>query len=174
MDVRVPILGALVATGLVLTVPAAASAHPLGNFSVNHLSQVSVSADRVDVRYILDEAEIPTFQQRDVSDATLLARKRGEVERRLVLTVDGRRVVLRPAGRATVTHPMGQGGLRTTRVELPLSARVDDPRRVELRDGTFPGRVGWKAIVAAPGRGTAVRSNVPASDPTNGSPHVSG
>jgi ABC-type nickel/cobalt efflux system permease component RcnA len=28
--------------------------------------------------------------------------------------------------------------------------------------------VGWKAIVAAPGRGTDVRSNVPASDPTNG------
>ena len=85
-----------------------------------------------------------------------------------MLTVDGRRVALRPAGRATIAHPMGQGGLRTTRVELPLSARVEDPRRVELRDGTFAGRVGWKAIVAAPGRGTAVRSNVPASDPTNG------
>ena len=39
-------------------------AHPLGNFSVNHLSEVSVSADRVDVRYVLDQAEIPTFQQR--------------------------------------------------------------------------------------------------------------
>ena len=132
--------------------PAAASAHPLGNFSVNHLARVSVSADRVDVRYILDEAEIPTFQQRDVPDATLLARKRAEVERRLVLTVDGRRVALRPAGRATITHPQGQGGLRTTRVELPLTARVDDPRRVELRDDTFAGRVGWKAIVAAPGK----------------------
>ena len=28
--------------------------------------------------------------------------------------------------------------------------------------------MGWKAIVAAPGSGTEVRSNVPASDPTNG------
>jgi ABC-type nickel/cobalt efflux system permease component RcnA len=45
---------------------------------------------------------------------------------------------------------------------------VTDPRRVELRDGTFAGRVGWKAIVATPGRGTAVRSNVAATDPTNG------
>jgi nickel/cobalt exporter len=165
---RIPILGALLATGLALVVPAAAAAHPLGNFSVNHLAQVSVSADRVDVRYILDEAEIPTFQQRDLPDAALLARKRAEVERRLVLTVDGRRVALRPAGRATLTHPKGQGGLRTTRVELPLSARADDPRRVELRDGTFTGRVGWRAIVAAPGSGTAVHSNVAASDPTNG------
>ena len=161
---RIPILAVL----LVLIAPAAASAHPLGNFSVNHLARVSVSSDRVDVRYILDEAEIPTFQQRGVADATLITRKQAEVERRLVLTVDGRRVELRPAGRATITHPMGQGGLRTTRVELPLSARVKNPRRVDVRDDTFGGRVGWKAIVAAPGQGTAVRSNVPAGDPTNG------
>jgi nickel/cobalt exporter len=168
---RSPIRGAVLATGLAvaagLLIPAVSSAHPLGNFSVNHLAQVSVSADRVDVRYVLDEAEIPTFQQRGVPDATVLARKRAEVERRLVLTVDGRRVALRPAGQATITHPTGQGGLRTTRVELPLSAAVSTPRRVDLRDGTFPGRVGWKAIVARPGRGMAVRSSVPAGDPTN-------
>ncbi len=159
----------LVAAVVALAVlPAAASAHPLGNFTVNQLSQVSVSSDRVDVRYILDEAEIPTFQQRGTSDATLLARKQAEVERRLVLTVDGRRVALRPAAAPTITHPEGQGGLTTTRVELPLVARVDEPRRVELRDGTFPGRVGWKAIVVEPGEGTAVRSSVPAGDPTDG------
>lgn len=149
-------------------VPASASAHPLGNFSVNHLAQVSVSSGRVDVRYVLDEAEVPTFQHRGVPDAALLDRTRAEVERRLVLSVDGRRVALRPAGRATIAHPAGQGGLRTTRVELPLSAAVSAPRRVELRDGTYPGRVGWKAIVARPGRGTAVRSSAPAGDPTNG------
>jgi nickel/cobalt transporter (NicO) family protein len=147
--------------------PAAASAHPLGNFSVNHQSRVSVSSDRVDVRYILDEAEIPTFQQRGTADSTLLERKRAEVEKRLVLTVDGRRVTLVP-GKGTITHPDGQGGLKTTRVELPLTARVDDPRKVELRDGTFPGRIGWKAIVVEPGEGTAVRSSAPAGDPTDG------
>ena len=43
---------------------APAGAHPLGNFSINHVAEVSVSADRVDVRYLLDEAEIPTFQER--------------------------------------------------------------------------------------------------------------
>ena len=148
--------------------PTAASAHPLGNFSVNHLARVSVSSDRVDVRYILDEAEIPTFQQRAVADAELLRRKRAEAAARLSLTVDGRRVALRPAGAGTISHPPGQGGLRTTRVELPLFAPAEGARRVELRDDTFPGRVGWKAIVAEPGRGTAVRSSVPAQDPTGG------
>ena len=159
----------LVAAVVALAVlPSAASAHPLGNFSVNHLSQVSVSSDRVDVRYILDEAEIPTFQQRGTADATLLERKQAEVERRLALTVDGRRVALEPAGTATISHPEGQGGLKTTRVELALTARVDDPRKVDLRDGTFPGRIGWKAVVVEPGRGTAVRSSAPAGDPTDG------
>jgi ABC-type nickel/cobalt efflux system permease component RcnA len=167
---RFPIRGAAVALVLsaCLVAPAVSSAHPLGNFSVNHLARVSVSADRVDVRYVLDEAEIPTFQQRDVPDAALLVRKRAEVERSLVLTVDGKRVALRPGGTATIAHPVGQGGLRTTRIELPLTAAVAGARRVELRDGTFRGRVGWKAIVAQPGRGTDVRSSVPASDPTNG------
>lgn len=148
--------------------PAAASAHPLGNFTVNHLSEVSVSRDRVDVRYILDQAEIPTFQERGVDDDVLLRRKRAEVERRLNLTVDGRRIALRPAGRATIAKLPGQGGLETTRVELPLVATVDAPRRVELRDGTFPGRVGWKSVVVRPGEGTAVRSSAPSADPTDG------
>jgi nickel/cobalt transporter (NicO) family protein len=148
--------------------PAAASAHPLGNFTINHVSRVSVSSDRVDVRYILDEAEIPTFQQRGTADTALLARKQAEVERRLVLTVDGRRVALRPAAAASIAHPEGEGGLKTTRVEIPLVAKVDAPTKVDLRDGTFPGRVGWKAIVVEPGEGTAVRSSVPAGDPTDG------
>jgi nickel/cobalt transporter (NicO) family protein len=159
------LVAAIVALALL---PAAASAHPLGNFSVNHLSQVSVSSDRVDVRYILDEAEIPTFQQRALADDEVLARKRAEVGRRLELTVDGRRVALQPAGAGTIAHPDGQGGLKTTRVELPLTAAVDSPSRVELRDGTFPGRVGWKAVVIEPGHGTAVRSSAPAEDPTDG------
>ncbi len=159
------LVAALLALALL---PAAASAHPLGNFSVNHVTRVSVSSDRVDVRYLLDEAEIPTFQQRSVADTELLRRKRDEVQRRLVLTVDGRRVALRASGPGTIAHPEGQGGLRTTRVELPLVGRVEGARRVDLRDGTFPGRVGWKAVVVEPGEGTAVRSSVTADDPTNG------
>jgi nickel/cobalt transporter (NicO) family protein len=160
------ILAAVIAASV--GVPAAASAHPLGNFSINHLARVAVSADRVDVTYVLDEAEIPTFQERGDGDGVVLARKRAEVAQRLVVTVDGRRVALRPAGRAVLSHPPGAGGLKTTRVELPLSASARDPRDVRVDDGTFPGRVGWKAIVVQPGRDTAVRSTAPASDPTNG------
>src|SRR3954471_20765985 len=113
-----------IAVAALLVLAPAASAHPLGNFSVNHLAQVRVSTDRVDVRYILDQAEIPTFQERGMSDAAVLARKKAEVAKRLSLTVDGRDVALMPAGAPTFAHPPGQGGLKTTRVELPLTAQV--------------------------------------------------
>jgi nickel/cobalt exporter len=163
-------LAALLAlAGLALVVPAAsAPAHPLGNFSINHLSTVRISADRVDVRYVLDQAEIPTVQERSLSRAEILRRKRAEVARRLTLTVDGRRLPLAPAGRPRLSFPPGAAGLSTTRLELPLRAVVRHPRRVQLHDGTFPGRVGWKAIVSAPGEGTAVRTATPHGDPTHG------
>ncbi len=146
----------------------AAHAHPLGNFSINHVTEVEVSAAEVQALYILDQAEIPTFQERGSSPAEVLERKRAEVGRGLTLRVDGRAVPLRFSGSGRVTFLPGQGGLRVTRVELPLTAPVNDPRRVELRDDTFGGRVGWKAIVPKPGTGTAVRANVPAADPTGG------
>jgi nickel/cobalt exporter len=156
-----------VAAALLVAAPAA-GAHPLGNFSVNHLSTVRISDGEVRVRYVLDQAEIPTVQERGLSKADLLERKRGEVEKGLALFVDGRRVRLEPAGAPRLTFPNGAGGLPTTRLELPLRAQARDPRRVELRDGTFPGRVGWKAIVSAPGEGTAVRTSAPSGDPTGG------
>ena len=144
-----------------------ARAHPLGNFSVNHLSEVQISHDRVEVLYVLDQAEVPTFQERGLSAAEVLARKRAEVARGLRLEVDGRMAPLTAAGAARIEFPAGQGGLKVTRVEIPLSARVSDPRRVVLRDETFEGRAGWKAIVAAPGAGTAVRATAPSGDPTH-------
>ena len=62
-----------------------------------------MSADRVDVRYVLDQAEIPTFQERG-----LLATRRPRAQARRgaasgsSLTVDGRRVVLRARRRAAL------------------------------------------------------------------------
>jgi len=168
MRARLVLAALVAAVAVALSVAPGAHAHPLGNFSVNHVSTVSISGDRVDVRYVLDQAEIPTVQEEGLSRAEVLERKRDEVERRLVLLVDGRRVPLVPAGRPKLSFPAGAGGLDTTRLELALRADVDTARRVELHDGTFPGRIGWKAVVAAPGEGTAVRTQAPSGDPTNG------
>src|SRR4051812_30830824 len=161
-------IAAASATVALLATAAAAAAHPLGNFSVNHLDVVSIARDRVHVHYVLDQAEIPTFRERGMTAAQVLARKRAEVARGVTLRVDGRPVALRLAPGGTLSHPPGQGGLRTTRVELDLDAPARNARTVALRDATFPGRVGWRAVAVAPGRGTAVRSSVPAKDPTAG------
>ena len=150
-----------------LALPAAAAAHPLGNFSINHLVQVTVSRDAIDLRYVLDQAEIPTFQERGLSDTQVLARVRAEVLHGLDLRVGDRRMDLTLQPGATLTHPPGQGGLPLTRAELPLRAAAPGAERVRLHDGTYPGRVGWKAIVARPGAGTDVRSSAPSSDPTD-------
>jgi len=168
MKTRTILAGVVLAAAALLVGAGSATAHPLGNFSVNQLTVVAISTDRVDVRYVLDQAEIPTFRERGVSDAELLRRKRAEVARRLELTVDGRAVALQPAGDPVLTHPAGQGGLRTTRLELPLSAPARGARSVSVHDGTFPGRVGWKAVQVRPGNGTAVRTSAPATDPTGG------
>jgi len=165
---RRALLAAAAIVAAVLATAGPAAAHPLGNFSINHLDTVTISRDEVRVHYVLDQAEIPTFQERGLPAREVLARKRAEVARGVTLRVDGRPVALRLAPRGALSHPMGQGGLRTTRVELDLAARVRDPRRVALDDTTFPDRVGWRAIVVAPGSGTAVRSSVPQQDPTGG------
>jgi len=159
---------ALIAVVLVLIGAGPAAAHPLGNFSVNHVSTVSISVVPVYLKKMLDQAEIPTVQERGLSRGEVLRRKLDEVKRGLALTVNGRSVPLRAAGPPRLSFPDGAGGLATTRLELTLNAAVRKPRRVSLHDGTFPDRIGWKAIVVAPGEGTAVRTSAPSGDPTNG------
>ena len=45
-----------------LAVPAPASAHPLGNFTINRYAGIEVAGSDIYVRYALDVAEIPTYQ----------------------------------------------------------------------------------------------------------------
>jgi hypothetical protein len=46
-----------------------ATAHPLGNFSVNQYSRLEVDGSQIRIRQILDLAEIPTFQESKAIDA---------------------------------------------------------------------------------------------------------
>src|SRR5262245_18931146 len=175
-------LAALVGAAVIaVLLPGAASAHPLGNFTVNHLSQVRISQDSVEVHYILDQAEIPTFQESQQFDrdgdgeisgaerGPLLERKLAEIAPDLRVTVDGRDISLGPPRAPTLTFPPGQGGLSLTRVEASFAASIPPgEHRVQVHDDTYGDRVGWKAIEVLPGEGTDVRSSVPASDPTGG------
>src|SRR5277367_1313326 len=46
-----------------LLAPTSALAHPLGNFSISHYSGIRVERTFLDIRYLIDMAEIPTFQE---------------------------------------------------------------------------------------------------------------
>src|SRR6266540_3164209 len=86
-----------------LLVPSTASAHPLGNFTINHYSRVQPSGDRIYVLYVLDLAEIPTFQAKpqlqSEGEAGYAAGLTRAIARHLQLTVDGRRAALTPLRR---------------------------------------------------------------------------
>ena len=38
-------------------------AHPMGNFSINHYAKIIPGNETIELDYIIDMAEIPTFQQ---------------------------------------------------------------------------------------------------------------
>ena len=60
---RVVLLAGLIALLSMAVMPGGASAHPMGNFSINQYSALTLGADKVELRYIVDMAEIPTFQE---------------------------------------------------------------------------------------------------------------
>ena len=126
-----------------LVLPAAASAHPLGNFTINRFSRLETSGPRLYVLYVLDMAEIPTFQAGRI-DPQAYARR---IARNAELTVDGRRARLTPVAHA-LAHPRGAGGLRTTRLEVMLRGPVlRHESRVVYHDNNYRDRIGWKEIV---------------------------
>src|SRR5205814_9966776 len=119
----------------------------LGNFTVNRFSRVEVAGPRVYVHYVLDLAEIPTFQAGRI-DSRAYARR---IAHGAVLRVNGRLAPL-VAIETALAHPPGAGGLRTTRLEVILRGpRLAGRTDVTYRDGNYADRIGWKEIVVGNG-----------------------
>jgi nickel/cobalt exporter len=141
-----------------LAVTPAASAHPLGNFTVNRYAEVRASGEDLYVRYVLDLAEIPTVQLGDRVRGAAFAH---DVARRLVVRVDGRRAALSLVAAKVRARP-GAGGLETLRFEAVYSAGAAG-RSVAIRDTNLDARIGWREVVVAVDRGgRIVRSTAPA------------
>ena len=126
-----------------LALPALASAHPLGNFTINRFSRIEVSGPRLYVRYVLDMAEIPTYQAGRIDSGAYAHRIAANAR----LVVDGRPAKLVPL-RAALAHPRGAAGLRTTRLEVILAGPILPGRvSVSYHDNNYTNRIGWKEIV---------------------------
>lgn len=151
-----------------------ASGHPLGNFTINHYAALEVQPDGLAITYILDMAEIPTFQEigglDDARTPRHLGERLSEWIRGLEVTADGTRVPLGLTG-TRIACLAGVGGLPTLRIEAdlwagrtaaPSSPAESRPVQFSYRDTNFPARIGWKEIVVT-GAGL-VASTAPRTD----------
>ena len=157
-------LALLAAVAAALVAPASALAHPLGNFTVNHFAAVEASGSALYVRYVLDLAEIPTFQEGDRVRAEGFAAR---LARDLELRVDGRPAALTVLAHRARSRP-GAGGLPTLRFDAVYRASIAG-RDVAFRDRTFTGRIGWREVVVRGRDGASVLgASVPAASASRG------
>jgi nickel/cobalt exporter len=166
--------------GAFLLWPLTAAAHPLGNFTINHYSRLHFAGSVAQVKYVLDYAEIPTFQMKPDSDgdgvlspaeanAFLDATLPGLVGN-LHLTIGGREEPLKVTDRSAAFVP-GQGGLPTLRLETTLEGALPSGWQGAggtYADGNLSERLGWREIVVQGGDGVAINNaSVPATDVSN-------
>ncbi|MFQ6019747.1 MAG: hypothetical protein ACE5KW_03225, partial [Dehalococcoidia bacterium] len=170
----VPLLALL---AIAVARPSTAAAHPLGNFTINRYSRLDLYSDVIRVRYVLDMAEIPTFQEMDAIDTDgdgrvsgaekeiYAAEKAGEIRRGLHLAMHGSPAELAVL-QEELSFPPGQGGLDTLRLSLTFEATASGRQlAVEFRDDNYTDRIGWKEIVVRAGDGvTLLESTAPAED----------
>ncbi len=161
-----------------------AAAHPLGNFTINHYSRVELSNDGVSVHYVLDMAEIPTFQeQRDIDangdGATTPAEQDAYLSKQVVRLRDGINFEINGAAAellptaSNLSFPPGQGGLDTLRIEADFVSALPDGwqralQRAQFHDNNYSERIGWREIVVRAGDGVrTIDSTAPAQDVSN-------
>ncbi|WP_420627208.1 nickel/cobalt transporter [Candidatus Leptofilum sp.] len=166
---------------LFVLVPAA-WAHPLGNFTISRYTHLTLQPEAVELLYIIDMAEIPTFQERpsiDQNDDGTIDTAEGEayasqqaaqLAQNLSLTVNGQTVVVTPQS-WTIAFPPGQGELPTLRLELTATAvlpQTDELWQLNYTDNNFPDRLGWQeTVVTTVPDLQIVQSSVPTQDVSN-------
>jgi len=173
--VRRRLFAVAVLAALLVLPAAAASAHPLGNFTTNTYAGLAVTPDAVRIDYVLDLAEIPALQARQRIDADSDGEV-GEAEGRryredecdaiadaLTVTVDGTTRAPVSVESAGLTFLPGQAGLDTLRLECTLLADTgpfDGTASVEYADATQRDRIGWREVTAVGDGTTLVASDV--------------
>lgn len=183
LTVRLGIAAAVAVTALAIwfsagfSSPPSAAAHPLGNFTVNRYARLDLYADAVLVRYVVDMAEIPAFQERaeidvdgdgkisTVESQRYIGKAAGSLRDGLSLTTAGEPADLELVSQQ-VSFPPGQAGLDTMRIALWLRADVaGNAVSISFRDSNYDGRLGWREIVVAPAPGVTLHeSTAPTSD----------
>ena len=114
----------------------------MGNFSVNHYARLEPGAHGVAIRYVMDLAEIPTFEMFQQWGPGADPQKKALEQARewaanLEVTVNGKRVPARVV-RAQVALAEGAGNMQVARITADL--QVDAAAgHVHLRRSQLPG-----------------------------------
>jgi ABC-type nickel/cobalt efflux system permease component RcnA len=153
-------IAAVVVLALLACLPRAAGAHPLGNFTSNHLTRITLGSHAIALHYVLDDAEIPTFSLLRSLDANgrptaavldaWATRHAVETASQLMLSIDGAPAALEVVRQAASLRP-GAAGLST--LYFTADYRTNRPpgvHRIEYSDATLPGRIGWRDVVVSP------------------------
>jgi ABC-type nickel/cobalt efflux system permease component RcnA len=174
---RTDAIGASALVAALVLVAPPVMAHPLGNFSISHYSGFRLEERSVELHYILDLAEIPTFQEiqetgvvPDPDHPSVAAYARGKAEALkagLHAEVGERRLAFEPQA-TQVIFPPGAGGLPTLKIGIRYRAALpeDGPlATLSYRDTNYGDRAGWKEIVATREPGIVfIESSVPETD----------
>jgi nickel/cobalt transporter (NicO) family protein len=154
------------ACALALLPSSSASAHPLGNFTVNRYDGLVAGPGALRVDHVEDLAEIPATQAKpDIEKLGMTewaAQRCQKAAEGGKVTVDGRTVALTVRSSHARVRP-GQAGLDTLRVECRLTAPLPEDATVALgfhSAGTDSGP-GWREITARGDRTTLTKSDVP-------------
>jgi nickel/cobalt transporter (NicO) family protein len=142
---------------------ASAAAHPMGNFSVNHYARIEPGPHGARIRYVLDLAEIPTFelfQQWGPAHDKALEQAR-QWAANLAIAVDGKPVSVR-VEKAELFLADGAANMKVARIVADL--RVSSATgALTYEDRNYNGRAGWKEIVIRSGPGVEIQSASPAA-----------
>ncbi|MEU7412117.1 nickel transporter [Streptomyces sp. NPDC042638] len=157
----------LLAVCALVSLPAGtASAHPLGNFTVNRYDGLVAAPGQLRVDHVEDLAEIPATQAGpEVERLGLGAWARQRCARAATgsrLSVDGRTAPLTAARSSARLRP-GQAGLHTLRVECRLTAPLPRGATVTLgfHSAGATGGPGWREVTARGDRMTLTATDVP-------------
>ena len=156
-------MGPLVLLGLLAGPASPASAHPLGNLSVNQYAGFTLRPDRVDAAVVVDTAEIPTLQDRSTvdtdRDGTFSEAERAAYAQRACAQVAagyevrvGTNRLVWTVGTPGYADGPGSGGLPTSRLSCPLHADATlgaGVSTVAIANHYRVDRVGWREMTAA-------------------------
>ncbi|MEU3339000.1 sulfite exporter TauE/SafE family protein [Streptomyces sp. NPDC006668] len=154
------------ACALALAPSTSASAHPLGNFTVNRYDGLVAAPGTLRVDHVEDLAEIPATQAKPDLERlgmTEWAKQRcAKAAEGSKVTVDGRTAALTVDSSTARLRP-GQAGLHTLRVECRLTTPLPKSQtvRVGFHSAGLTTGPGWREITARGDRMTLTASDVP-------------